>query len=94
VSNLALPEGVRKEPRIGVQPHDAQFAFPVAMTLPVGNDIISHVWGGMTKLEQGALQIAAGLTGDPKDIATRAVEVAKAVLDECRKPEPTELEEA
>lgn len=63
-----------------------------------GAVVVTQCFGGFTKLEQAALQIAAGMCarvsdhalihGSDEQLASRAVAVARAVLERVREAEP------
>lgn len=78
--------------KIVVENHPGPLAQPVSITAktPQGVQIITA--GGLTKLEHGALLVAAGSMGSligsepcdiPADMAERVVLIAESVLNEC-----------
>lgn len=88
---LALPNQLP----IRHQHSDAPYAHPSAVAVPIGGGITLCVVGGFTKIEAGALQIAANcFHAQPDetfdDIARNAVTLAQAVLTEARRQQATE----
>lgn len=76
------------------------FAAPAVATFGLngGSRVVTQSFGGFTKLERAAIEIAAGMCarvsdhapihGSDEEIASRAVAVAQAVLSKVRETEP------
>jgi hypothetical protein len=63
---------------------DAPNASPATVTMQGDGKVMVCIVGGLTKLESGAMQIAAGLAAhgyfEPKECAERSVDIASEVL--------------
>lgn len=80
MSNILTPGAVNLECQVLEAPN----AQPASVVLQSPGKVSVAIVGGLTKLQEGALQIAAGLAAhgyyETKDCAARAVEIAAAVL--------------
>lgn len=91
--------GQQQAVQFGCAENDGNLATPIVipalLTGPNGAKMIVS-FGGLTKLEHGALQVAASIAGaqrqdmceTPSDIAKCAADLAEQVLAECAKRQP------
>ena len=87
---------IGKEPEVGFQWTPTPLAHPAVAALNVGHKVVVHQFGGLTRLEQAAITIAAGCVNMPTDkpfktsddFARFVVQVAQAVLAAAKEAEP------
>jgi hypothetical protein len=88
-NGIALPPGMNGAQlvQLDLKAHGGPHAQPVSLALPVNGGMELHTWGGFSKLEAAAIQLAAGLcvanAWEPGELGKRAAAAAEEVLVAC-----------
>ena len=91
-----MSNGILQPGKMGlsVSHHDGPMANPVSLPVQETGGVHIHTFGGLTKLETVAAQIAAGLAANsermPEEAAELSVELAEQVLAICQQRETQE----